>query len=319
MARQNDSKTMNKKFNLANYGVYIIFFLIFAGFAIASKPFASKNNLILLVSNSASMMAVCTGMTFVIITGALDLSVGSTLLLSGMSINLMTQAGFPIPVAILCALAVGMLIGAINGLIVTKLHANAFLVTYGTQIAIRGLALTLSNNTAVFTVQGIKDIFRFNILGVPFYVVLAVALLLLAQFILRYTTYGRKVIAVGCNTAGAAKIGIKTDRVRASVFVISGLFAAIGGLITVVNVGNCTPYTGNGIEFTGAAAILMGGTSMYGGKGSVFPGTLVGIFLLQVMENGLTILGINPYYLSLVRGALIFIAMFVDSLKNKRI
>ena len=86
----------------------------------------------------------------------------------------------------------------------------------------------------------------------------------------------------------------------------------------MANVGNCTPYTGSGVEFNGAAAILMGGTSMYGGKGSVFPGTLIGIFLLQTMENGLTVLGVNPYYLSLVRGGLIFVAMFADSIKNKR-
>lgn len=307
-----------KKFNPINYGVYIIFALILIVFASMSKAFVSLGNLSMLISNSASLMVVCTGLTFVIITGALDLSVGSTLLLSGMIINLLVAKGIAIPLAILAAVAAGTLIGIINGVIVAKLHANAFLVTYGTQIAMRGLALTISGNVSIFTDATIKEFFRTELLGLPLYVFISFALLFGAQFVLRYTTYGRKVITVGCNEAGAEKIGINTHAIRISVFALSGLFAALAGLVSVANVGNCTPYTGSGVEFNGAAAILMGGTSMYGGKGSVFPGTLIGIFLLQTMENGLTVLGVNPYYLSLVRGGLIFIAMFADSIKNKR-
>lgn len=313
-----DNKTEKKSVNLADYGVYLITALIFVAFSASTKVFLSGNNIIQLISNCASMLVVCAGMTFVIITGALDLSVGSVLLLSGMMINLLVQAGVPTIPAILCALLAGTLIGAINGFCVMRLKANAFLVTYGTQIAIRGFALTISNNASVYTSQGLKDTLRFQVAGIPLFILLAVLLILVAQFVLKYTAYGRKVIAVGCNETGAAKIGIRTKLVKGSVFAISGLCAAIAGLITVVNVGTCAPYTGNGIEFTGAAAILMGGTSMYGGKGSIVPGTLIGVFLLQMMENGLTILGIDPYYLSLVRGALIFIAMFVDSLKNRR-
>lgn len=308
-----------KRLNLIEYGVYLIFVLIFIVFAFLSRAFVSRNNLLLLVSNSASMLVVCAGMTYVFITGAMDLSVGSTMLLSGMIINLLMGKGVPAVPAILAALAAGAAVGLINGFCVTKLKANAFLVTYGTQIAVRGLALTLSGNASVFTSQSLKDGLRIKILGIPLFIYLAVLLVLAAQYVLRYTAYGRKVIAVGCNLEGASRIGIKTTQIRASVFVVSGLCAATAGLIMAVNVGNCTPYAGDGIEFTGAAAVLMGGTSMYGGKGSVVPGTLVGVFLLQMMENGLTILGINPYYLALVRGALIFIAMFMDSLKNKRI
>lgn len=312
-------KQTKKRFNLIEYGVYIIFALIFIVFAVSSKAFLSKNNLLLLVSNSASMMVVCAGMTYVFITGAMDLSVGSTMLLSGMIINLLMGKGVPAVIAILVALAAGVVIGLVNGFCITKLKANAFLVTYGTQIAVRGLALTLSGNASAFTAQSLKDVFRVKILGIPLFIYLSVLLLVFAQYALRYTDYGRKVIAVGCNTEGAARIGIRTTQIRASVFVVSGVCAAIAGLVMVINVGNCTPYAGDGIEFNGAAAVLMGGTSMYGGKGSIIPGTLVGVFLLQMMENGLTILGINPYYLALVRGALIFIAMFMDSLKNKRV
>lgn len=312
-------KVGKEKRSFIEYGIYIIFLFIFFAFTVSTKAFFSRNNMIQLISNCASMMVVCAGMTFVFLTGAMDLSVGSVVLLSGMIINLLTGKGIPVVLAIVCSLAVGILIGVVNGFCVMELKANAFLVTYGTQIAVRGLALTLSGNASVFTVQGLKDTLRFKIFGIPFFIFFAVLLVILAQYVLKYTTYGRKVIAVGCNEEGAAKIGIRTKRIKGSVFVVSSLGAAIAGLIMVVNVGTCTPYAGNGIEFTGAAAILMGGTSMFGGKGSIVPGTLVGVLLLQMVENGLTILGINPYYLALVRGALIFMAMFVDSLKNKRI
>lgn len=312
-------KSIKKRFHLMEYGVYVIFGLIFLVFAFSSKAFLNGNNLLMLVSNSASMMVICAGMTYVFITGAMDLSVGSVMLFSGMVINLLMENGVPAIVSVLAALAAGAGVGLINGLCITKLKANAFLVTYGTQIAVRGLALTLAGNCSVFTSQSLKDALRVRILGVPLFIYFAVILVIIAQYVLRCRPYGRKVIAVGCNLEGAARTGIPTAKIRASVFVVSGVCAAIAGLIMVVNVGNCTPYAGSGIEFTGAAAVLMGGTSMYGGKGSVIPGTIVGVFLLQIMENGLTILGINPYYLALVRGVLIFIAMFMDSLKNKRI
>lgn len=309
-----------RTFRPLEYGIYLIAFLIFVIFSVSTKAFLSANNMIQLLSNCATMFVVCAGMNFVIITGALDLSVGSVVLASGMIINLMVKAGYHPLIAIVCALVFGALVGFINGICVTKFHCNAFLVTYGTQIATRGLALLLSGNGSVFTSDGLKNVLRYKPFDtLPLFVIISVVVMVVAQLVLHYTTYGRNVIALGCNEAGAAKIGIPTRKIRCSVFVVSSVCAAFAGLINVVNVGGCSPYAGNGLEFTGAAAILMGGTSMYGGKGSIIPGTLLGVILLQMMENGLTILGINPYYLSLIRGGLIFIAMFADALKNKRI
>lgn len=308
-----------KKFSILDYGIYIMLALIVVTFSILSAPFRSINNLTQLLFSCTQMLVVATGVTYVIITGALDLSVGMGVLASAMLLNLLTSKGVNIFVAIIAAILLGTLAGFINGFVVTKLRCNAYLATYGMQLALRGFGLTISKGVNQNTSTAVKALFKYKVFGiVPLYFVIALLILLIAQYVLRYTSYGRKIIAVGCNEMGARRVGINSDSIRCSAFVISGTCAGIAGVLMAANVGTATTNTGSGYEFIAAAAVLMGGTSMYGGKGSIIPGTLIGVILLQTMENGLTILGIDPYYLALVRGALIFFAMFADSLKNRK-
>lgn len=308
---------LKKKFNMAGYSVYIIFLLIFAYFSLTTKVFFSTRNMIMLISNSVPMIVVTAGMTYVFITGSMDLSVGATMYMSGIIMNSLANANFPLILAVLVGLVAGVAVGLFNGFMITKLKINPFLGTYATQIAIRHMGLILSGNRAYFVNERLKSTFRFPIANIPLFVILSFIFLIAGQYILKYTVYGRKVIAVGCHTDAASKVGINTDRIKASVYVIAGLFAAFAGLASVLNRGMCNATIGEGVEFNGAIAVIVGGTSTFGGKGSIIPGTLMGVLLIQMIENGLVISGVNSYYIALVRGSLIFIAMAFDALRKK--
>lgn len=308
---------LKKRFNMAGYSVYIIFLLIFAYFSFTTKVFFSSRNMVMLISNSVPMIVVTAGMTYVFITGSMDLSVGATMYMSGIIMNALANAQVPLILAVLVGLLAGIAVGVFNGFIITKLKINPFLGTYATQIAIRNMGLILSGNRAYFVNERLKSTFRSPILNIPLFVILSFLFLIAGQYVLKYTVYGRKVIAVGCHPEAAAKVGIDAEKIRASVYVVAGFFAAFAGLASVLNRGMCNATIGEGVEFNGAIAVIVGGTSTFGGKGSVIPGTLMGVLLIQMIENGLVISGVNSYYIALVRGALIFIAMAFDAIRKK--
>jgi len=304
---------------LLKYAFPIMFVIMLAVFALGSEKFFSFNNIIQLLGDCASYFALCSGITFVILCGKMDLSVGTTMLVSGTLCLYLNNEGWPMVVTLLVTLLAGIIIGLFNGTMVTVLKMNNFIATMGTMITCKGTILTLSRGDNYYTKGIMKDILSYRIGGsVPVMLIVMILVVLLLQYVLKNTRFGRNLVAVGCNNASAAKMGINVNRTVIFVYILSGFFSALAGIISVHNLGMATPSTGNGLEFTGSCMVLLGGTSLFGGKGNFFPGVFFGVLFIMVIQNGLTILGFNPYVIVLIRGAIIFIAMFMDSIKNMR-
>ncbi len=210
----------------------------------------SINNLSQLLYGSTQLLVVATGVTYVIITGALDLSVGSGVMASAIVLNYFSKNGVPVLPAVLLAVMTGAVAGLVNGLVVTKLKCNAYLATYGMQLILKGIGLTISNGSQINTANAVKQIFRYKVFGiVPLYFIVAIIVIFAAQYVLKYTPFGRKGSAVGCNAKGARCMGINTDWIRCSAFIITGALAGVAGVLMAVNTGAATVNTGSGYEF----------------------------------------------------------------------
>lgn len=303
---------------LSNYGFYMVFVIVVVIFACATPTFMTAFNIQQLLLSSCVSFIICTGLTFIILTGSLDMSVGSNAFVSAATAVVLMKAGAPIPLALIVCVAVGAGVGAVNGLMVSKLKMNSMLTTLGMMIGLRGVALLISKGRQIFFDSSIKEAGMFQVFGfLPVIVLVGIVMLIVGQIVLSKTKFGRHVIAIGCSKPAAEKMGIKVDKTMMTLFVVSGVCAAIGGIAAMINVGAVQPYMGVGLEFTTVTAIVLGGTSLFGGKGSLIPGTILGILMLVIIENGLGLLGASPFIYPFVRGLIIFIAMFADSIKNR--
>lgn len=317
-----------KRFSISaffqEYMLYFLLLAIMAVFALNSKSFLSVNNAIQVLSDASALLICSVGLTFVILSGNLDLSVGSCMMLTAAIVCVFSRSwtgGGLAGVVLMTAMSVviGAAVGAFNGLLISRLNLSPFLVTLGMQIVLKGLAFTITKSTNVALPQAVKAVAAYRIGGrFPWYILLGLFTVLLGQWLLKQTTYGRKVAAVGCNGAAATKIGIYESRMKFSVYVLSGLFAGLAGFIAASNLGAVTPTTGQGMEFLSTACIVLGGTSLFGGKGALLPNTLIGVIFMSVLENGLVLIGANVYVIPLARGLIIFLAMYLDSMKNKK-
>ncbi|HYF75196.1 MAG TPA: ABC transporter permease [Candidatus Nitrosocosmicus sp.] len=314
---------MNENINLHTlkktilyYGFYIVFAVMLIVYAFGAKNFLSADNLLQVLMDSSASMVICAGLTFVVLTGALDLSVGSVAFVSATVSAILIKNDFPIWLALLAAVLTGMLLGAVNGVLITKLKMNPMLTTLGMMIGLRGLALQLTNGMQIYIPKALKQFGMQFITVFPLIVLFGLIMLVLAQFVLSRTKFGRYVIAIGCGEKSAEKVGINVTLNKFLIFVISGVCASLGGIVSVINMGAVQPYLGKGMEFTTVAAIVLGGTSLFGGKGSFIPGTLMGVLMLSLIENGLGLMGASPFIYPFVRGLIIFVAMYADSLKD---
>ncbi|MEG2520733.1 MAG: ABC transporter permease [Christensenellaceae bacterium] len=281
--------------------------------------FVSASNIKELLANSSPLLVCAIGMTFVLLIAEIDLSVGSIAGFSGaLWLVASTAWGLPAGVATIIAICGGAAIGLINAALIAGLKINSFLVTLGMQVLVRGLVYLVSGGEQILTTPEIKNVINTDIFGgISILVIISIGLVIAMTIIYKYTSFGRKIQAVGCNKAAAAKIGINVKKTYASVFIMSGLFAGIAGIMQVGNLGMVNAaYVGNNLEFLAITAAVLGGTSLFGGVGSVLPGTLIGVIFLMSIENGLGILGANPYIYPIVRGIVIYLAMFSDSLKR---
>lgn len=304
---------------MLNYALYILIGVVIVIYAVLSPVFLSAANIKGLLANSSALLVVATGMTFVLLIAEIDLSVGSIAGVSGaVWLVAMTEWGWPILPALLLAVAVAGVIGCANALLIVKLKINSFLVTLGMQILLRGFIFITVSGNQILVPKNVKEVLNTDIFGgfSPL-VIISIGLVVLMAILYKYTSFGRKVQAVGCNKNAAAKVGISVHGVCFSVFVLSGLFAGLAGILQVSNLGMINAaYVGLNLEFLAITAVVLGGTSLFGGRGTFVPGTLIGVIFLMSIENGLGILGANPYIYPLVRGIVIYLAMFTDSLKR---
>jgi ribose transport system permease protein len=277
--------------------------------------FATVTNLLNLLQQMAVVGVVAIGMTFVILTGGIDLSVGAVLELSGVLLAKMINSGMPVPLAMLIAIAAGAAVGLINGLGFRILGIAPFVMTLATLAIMEGLALTFANGTQITytTNNGILNFLAAGGIGrlSGEFVVFAV-LTLMAWFVLRMLPFGRYVYATGGNPETARLSGVRVGGVLVSVYVLAGACAALAGVMTTARLGVADPTAGSLTNLDAIAAVVIGGTALVGGVGSIW-GTAIGSFVLAAISNVLTLKGVSPYASELIRGLIIIVAVLIGS------
>ncbi|MES2523140.1 MAG: ABC transporter permease, partial [Gemmatimonadota bacterium] len=265
------------------------------GLWIATPFFATVTNLVNVAEQSAIIGIIAIGMTFVILTGGIDLSVGSVVALSGITLAMAVQGGVPVPLAVGVGLLTGVLAGALNGLLVTAGRLPPFIATLGVMSVARGAALMLSDGRPISGFPpGLRAIATERVLGVPLPVIAMLVLYGLAHLVLTRTVLGRYTYAIGGNEEATVLAGVNVQRYKILVYAIAGASAAGCAALLVARLNSAQPIAGIGYELDAIAAVVIGGTSLLGGSGSVV-GTLVGALIMSVLRNGLNLLGVSSY------------------------
>ena len=302
-----------------NLGTILALIILMVFVSVLNPTFLQANNLMNLMRQLIINGFIALGMTFVILTGGIDLSVGSTLALTSAIFAGLLQNGVNTGLAILITVGLGLVLGLINGLLITKGKLAPFIVTLATMTIFRGLTLVYTDGRPI---AGPKDNFAFKFLGkgqffgIPFQVILFILAFLLLWIILNKTALGRKIYAVGGNEKASYISGINIDKVKICVYVVSSLMAVLSGLVLTSRLNSAQPTAGAAYEMDAIAAVVLGGTSMTGGNGSL-TGTLIGILILGVLNNGLNLLGVSSFYQQIVKGIVILIAVLIDRKRNK--
>ena len=315
------NKRMDKLLSLALRNTPLILFaLIFIVFGIVSPSFFALQSLENAVKQASYIGIIAVGMTFVLLTGGIDLSVGSNMYVSAAVAGLLIQRfSVSVGTALLTCLIAGAVFGAINALFVVKFKVVPFVVTLGTMVVGRGVGLMLTKSRAVNFPDAVTRIGSEEMALVPYPIVIFAVIVAAAWLLLNRTTLGRQIYAVGHNLEGARKAGIHTERAQATAYVLCGLFAALGGFISVAQLGNVNAGFGRGDEFDAIAAAVLGGVSLFGGVGSVFPGVVLGAVLIQMISAGLVSARVDLYLHDLIAAAIIFLAVLIDSLRNTQL
>ena len=303
---------------LLNYATLILFALIVLTFSLLSPQFFSGQNLLNILVQASSLGIIATGMTFVLLTAGIDLSVGSIMFLAGVVSAQMVVSGQPLWLAGSVVLLVGLIFGLVNAVLVFKVKIVPFIVTLATFYVGRGLGLFLSETRAINLPESFLQLGAARLLGIPFPVLVLAGVVLMAHGVLTYTAFGRHIYAVGHSAEKARKAGLPVNRILLSVYLISGFCAALGGLVAIAQLGAVSPTFGYQSEFVAIAAAVLGGASLFGGKGTVFPGTLVGAVFIQALQSGLVIVNANPYLYPLITGGVIFLIVMIDSLRHRQ-
>jgi ribose transport system permease protein len=289
-----------------------------AVFSLLSPRFLGPANLLNVVVQASSVGIVATGMAFVLLTAGIDLSVGAAMLVSAAVAGKLALAGASLPVVFGTVLLVGALYGAVNAFFVTKAGVKAFVVTLATLYVGRGLGLFVTETRALNLPDSILAVGSARLLGVPAPAFALAVVLAAAHLVLTRTPFGRHVYAVGHDPAAARRAGLPAGRVLFAVYVISGTLASLGGAVAVAQLGAVSPTFGRDREFAAVAAAVLGGVSLFGGRGSVLPGVLLGALLVQTVENGLVIVNADPYLYPIVMAGVIFLAVLLDSARGAK-
>ncbi|MER8697180.1 ABC transporter permease [Mesorhizobium opportunistum] len=319
---QKQHSFLSRLFSTQTFWVVIAVILACIFLSFATDAFATSKNLYNITRNITFVAIIALGMTFVIITGGIDLSVGSVLCLSSMVLAVTMHAGYSIEVGILASIATALAIGAFNGILIAYLGFPPFVVTLGMLSIARSLAMVASNNTVVFQFGPDHDkllalgggAWVFGIANPVLYMIL---LGLITGFILRWTKFGRHIFAIGGNEHAATLTGVPVKQIKVAVYMISALSAGIAGIIQTGWLGAVTTNLGTGMELQVIAATVIGGANLAGGVGTAF-GALVGAALIEVIRNSLGLLGINAFWQGVFIGGAILMAVLFDRIRNFR-
>jgi len=303
---------------LVRYGMFLVLALWIVVLSLSSEHFLTATNLLNVARQAAPLIIIGVGMTFVMSTAGIDLSVGSTVALISVLAGSWLSAGLPAFVVLPLLLLVGALLGSLSGWVIT-LGVPAFVVTLAGLTSIRGLAFVYSDGYATPIVNPVMAwIGRGGVLGVnaPFLIAMAVAVL--GWFLLNRTRFGLHALATGGREEAARVMGLAINRIKIAVYALTGALAALGGIVISARLSNGSPNAGVMLELEVIAATVLGGTSLFGGRATI-AGTVVGALLINFVRNGLNLLGVNPYWVQVVTGIILVLAVLVNTVLSRRV
>ena len=306
-------KEFFRKYNL------LMFIVIFACVAAVISPkFFTLQNFVNLLQQSSTIGVVSVGMTLVILVGGIDLGVGSVLAFAGMVVSVLMASGYPIIIAIGASLALGLLLGMFNGVVSAKGGVPSFITTLATMVAARGFALLTTDGTPIFDLpEAFQWLGAGFIFGLPVSGLVWILITVLSALMLKYTTFGRGLYAVGGNAEAARLSGIHVKRNIIFVFMLSGALSALGGILTASWLTVGQPTAGKGMELDAIAAVVLGGASLMGGCGGVI-GTFGGVWLLAIITNIFNLAGLSSYYQMIFKGVIIVVALMLNQFFRTR-
>lgn len=297
---------------------FISLALLFVVLSIASPYFLSTTNLASVIRQTAVINIMALGMTLVIVSGGIDLSVGSVLAFSGVIGTMTMVSGGSVPLGIAAGIAGGTLWGCANGLMISKLRLPPFIVTLGTLGIVRGLTLVISRGLPVVGLPKEHSFLGEGSIGpAPFVLLILVACAIVTHFAMRSTKLGRYTYAIGSNEAAAVYAGIPVARYKVAIYGICGMLTGLAGMIETSRLMTGQPTAGVSYELQVIAAVVIGGGSLTGGEGTVI-GTLIGAFIMGLLSNGSDLLGVNPYWQQVIIGAVIILAVALDEARKRR-
>lgn len=312
---------------------FIVLIVLLIFFSIVANNFLSVNTMLLIGKHVALYGIIAIGMTYVIITGGIDLSVGAVVGLGGMIAGGLLQKGltlefagvtiyFSVPLVVIITVLVGAIIGIINGLIITKFNVAPFIATLGTMYICRGFANLHSNGATYSDLKGYEGLgnqgwtfFGSNVFGIPVGLVILFIMAIIFAIILKKTVFGWHVFSIGGNEKAAKLSGVKVDKVKILVYMISGICAAVVGIIACSQLAAAHPATGESWEMNAIAAAVLGGTSMAGGIGTI-GGTIVGAFVIGVINDGMVMCGVSEFWQMVIKGLVIIVAVVIDQFQR---
>jgi ribose transport system permease protein len=294
--------------------VLMLLVALFVFFSLTQERFFTSGNIDALLTSAAILWVVSIGLTFVMIAGGFDLSLGSMLALTGIALgSFFTELDLPVGPAILLTLALGLILGGgLNGFLIGRIGLSFLVVTLGTLILFQGATNLWSDTKTTQVISPFLDSLAFDdVLGIPVPVWIMAVVFLIALYVQRSTYFGRDMYAVGGSPEAARLSGIKVSRTIIAVYAIAGLLAALGGVLQVARIGAASPLVGEALIFDAAAAVLLGGTSFAGGVGGV-GGTAVGVLFLATLQNGLSVSGVESFWQQIITGAILIVAVLLD-------
>ena len=303
-----------------NLGILVALVALCVVLSFATSAFLTSKNIMNVLQQISTNGMIAFGMTYVILLGGIDLSVGSVVALSGvMSMALMARSGWVLVPALLAGVLIGTAIGLIDGFFITKVNMPAFIVTLAMMNIARGFALITTSGKPIYVQDD-----RLLIIGngkllenVPLQAVYMLIIFALLFVVLNYTKYGRHLYATGGNIEAARFSGINVNRVQLTAYIISGTVSGFAGVLTAARLYSALPSMGEGAEMNAIAAVVLGGTMMTGGSGTL-GGTLIGALIIGVMNNGLNLMGVSSYWQDVAKGVIIILAIYMDIIRNKK-
>ena len=313
-----ETKKVNVGRILGNYGMYIAFVILIVALAVASPAFLTYTNIVNILRQISVVGIMAIGMTFVIATGGIDLSVGAVLALTGVISTSLVVDGSqtPLVLAILAGLGVGLLCGMFSGVFIAKLGVPEFIATLATMTIARGLCYVYTDGRPI---TGFRD--DYKVIGggsvgvMPIPVLIFIVIIIIGIILLNFSKFGRQVLAVGGNEKAAIVSGINAARIKFICYALSGLASAIAGIVLSSRTQTGQPAAGEGNELDAITAVVIGGASLSGGSGSII-GTVIGMLIIGVMTNGLDLLNVSSYYQEVIKGIIILVAVLSDRMKT---